>query len=280
MEDIYSHYKEKGLTPGVITAFRSEILGYYRANGRKFPWRETDDPYHLLVSEVMLQQTQTSRVIGKYTEFIAAFPDIRSLAEAPLKEVLQAWQGLGYNRRALALQNAAKEIMAKHDGRIPADTEVLQTLPGVGHYTAGAIVTIAFDKPAVFIDTNIRTIYQYFFFRDREKVSDKEILPVIEATFDSSAPRIWCFALFDYGVMLKQSKKDLPASQMKKQSRFTGSDRQIRGAILRLLLERESMAETELIAAFPDDEPRLRRLLARLAQEGLVRNEGGLVRIV
>ncbi len=280
MEDIYSQYREQGLTPEVIAAFRSEILGYYRENGRSFPWRETDDPYHLLISEVMLQQTQTSRVIGKFTEFVAAFPDIQTLAEAPLKDVLQAWQGLGYNRRALALQNAAKEIMEKHDGRVPPDTEILQTLPGVGHYTAGAIVAIAFDKPAVFVDTNIRAVYHWFFFRDRDKVPDKEILPIIEATFDTSTPRIWCFALFDYGVMLKQSKQDPSAGMRKKQSRFTGSDRQIRGNILRLLLGRESMSEAELAAAFPGDQTRLRSLLARLSQEGLVRNENGFVRIV
>ncbi|NLE08807.1 MAG: A/G-specific adenine glycosylase [Dehalococcoidales bacterium] len=278
MLDIFSRYKEKGLDSGVIEAFRNEILGYYREHGRRFPWRETDDPYHLLVSEVMLQQTQTSRVIGKYGEFLAAFPDVRTLAESSLVDVLRVWQGLGYNRRAMLLRKTAREILTRFGGRIPSDTVVLRTLPGVGDYTAGAIAAIAFNLPSPFIDTNIRTVYHWFFFRDREKVADKEMMPVIEQTFDASAPRIWCFALFDYGVMLKQSNTGLP-SQIKKQSRFSGSDRQIRGEILRLLLESESLPEDELAARFPDDGNRLRRIIGRLHEEGLIRNENGVIRI-
>ncbi|UCD08768.1 MAG: hypothetical protein JSU79_10485 [Dehalococcoidales bacterium] len=279
MLDIYSRYRKYGLTPEVISSFQAIIRDYYRDHGRIFPWRETTDPYHILVSEFMLQQTQTSRVIEKYVEFIKTFPDVYKLAQSPFREVLRLWQGLGYNRRALALHNTAGEIAERYNGRVPDDPVLLRQLPGIGEYTASAMMAIAFNKPAVVIDTNIRTVYLYFFFREMETVGKSDIMPLIEATIDKYSPREWYYALFDYGSMLKQENKDLEAGKRRKQGTFRGSDRELRGNILRLLLDTEIMTEDQLLDQLPSDKDRVRRIIAQLNQEGLLDSSDGFVRI-
>jgi A/G-specific adenine glycosylase len=279
MSDIYSHYRKYGLTSKVISSFRSIICDYYREHGRVFPWRETNDPYRILVSEFMLQQTQTSRVIEKYKEFITTFPDVFQLAQSPFREVLRVWQGLGYNRRALALYKTAGEIADRYHGKVPDDATLLRQLPGIGEYTASAIMAIAFNKPAVVIDTNIRTVYLYFFFREKERVGKDAIIPIIEATIDRDSPREWYYALFDYGVMLKQDKKDLEAGKRRIQGIFRGSDREIRGKILRLLLDNEVMTEDQLLTRLPSDNERVRRIISQLHEEGLVDSDDGVLRI-
>ena len=165
----------KPLSPSAVRTFRKTIYDYYRTDGRDLPWRKTTDPYRILVSEVMLQQTQVERVIGKYGEFLAAFPDFQSLAEAPLPRLLRLWQGMGYNRRALMLRLLAQKIIGEHRGRMPSDPEILIGLPGIGPYTQGAIMAFAFNKPVVFLDTNIRRVYIDAFFPAREKIRDEEI---------------------------------------------------------------------------------------------------------
>lgn len=279
MVDIYALYRNVGLTAEVVSSFQSVIKDYYREHGRVFPWRETTDPYRILVSEFMLQQTQTSRVTDKYTEFIDAFPDVFQLARSPFREVLRVWNGLGYNRRALALHNTAGEIAERYQGQVPDDPVLLRKLPGVGEYTASAMMAIAFNKPAMVVDTNIRTVYLYFFFREMETVGKNEIVPFIEATLDYDSPRKWYYALFDYGVMLKRDKKDLEKGKRRKQSTFRGSDREIRGNILRLLLDTEEMTEDQLLARFLSDEDRLRRIVSQLHEEGLLDSNGGIIRI-
>ena len=279
MLDIYSLFQKHGLTPEVVSSFQTVIKDYYREYGRVFPWRETTDPYHILVSEFMLQQTQTSRVVDKYNEFLTAFPDVFQLARSPFREVLRVWQGLGYNRRALALHKAAGEIADRFYGQVPDDPILLHQLPGVGEYTASAMIAIAFNKPAIVLDTNIRTVYLYFFFRETETVGKNEIVPFIEATLDHDSPREWYYALFDYGAMLKRENKDREAGKRRKQSTFRGSDREIRGNILRLLLDTEKMTEDQLLALLLSDEDRIRRIVSQLHEEGLIDNSDGSIRI-
>ena len=279
MLDIYSLFQKHGLTPEVVSSFQTVIKDYYREYGRVFPWRETTDPYHILVSEFMLQQTQTSRVVDKYNEFISAFPDVFQLARSPFREVLRVWQGLGYNRRALALHKTAGEIADRFYGQVPDDPILLHQLPGVGEYTASAMIAIAFNKPAIVLDTNIRTVYLYFFFRETEIVGKNEIVLFIEATLDHDSPREWYYALFDYGAMLKRENKDREAGKRRKQSTFRGSDREIRGDILRLLLDTAEITEDQLFTRLLSDEDRIRRIVSQLHEEGLIDNSDGSIRI-
>ena len=196
---ILEETRERGPTPEALRLFRDLILAHYRAHGRDLPWRQTTDPYRILVSEIMLQQTQVERVAVKYREFLERFPDFESLAHAPKSEVLLAWQGLGYNRRAIALQGAAQRVIEEYGGRLPADVETLATFPGIGKATAAAICAYAFNMPVVYIETNIRRIFIHFFFQDREGVRDDEILPLVERALDRENPREWYSALMEYG---------------------------------------------------------------------------------
>jgi A/G-specific adenine glycosylase len=188
-----------------------------------------------VISEIMLQQTQTYRVEPKYQAFLAALPTIQDLAHADLRTVLTLWQGLGYNRRGKFLHMLAQEVMRKHEGVIPDTPELLVQLPGIGKATAGSICAFAFNKPTVFIETNIRTVFLYHFFAGQQGVDDRELFPLVAATVDQENPREWYYALMDYGVHLKKSLPN-PSRSSKHhviQSKFEGSDRQIRGAIPR-----------------------------------------------
>jgi A/G-specific adenine glycosylase len=277
--EIFSLYRQYGLTPELVSSFQAVVRDYYQEHRRVFPWRETTDPYHILVSEFMLQQTQTSRVVEKYTEFITAFPDVFQLARSPFREVLRVWQGLGYNRRALTLHKTAGEIADKYHGQVPDDPILLRQLPGVGEYTASAMMAIAFNKPAIVIDTNIRTVYLYFFFREMETVGKGDIMRLVEVTLDRNSPREWYYALFDYGAMLKRENKDQEAGKRRKQGTFRGSDRELRGNVLRLLLDTGDMTEDELLARLPSDEARVRRIVTQLHEEGLLDCSNGVIRI-
>lgn len=279
IREFHNLFEQDGLTPQAISLFQGFIWKYYREHGRRFPWRETHDPYHILVSEIMLQQTQTSRVVSKYNEFISTFPDFFDLARAPLRDVLRVWQGLGYNRRALALQRTAQQVVAQFDGQLPSNPEVLQRLPGIGPYTAAAIAAIAFKKPTVFIETNIRTVFLYFFFKKADRITDRDLIPLVEATLDRENPREWYYALFDYGAMIKRQRKDTPRTLHHTQSDFRGSSREIRGHVIRLLLTRESIAEQELISLLSHNGERVKHILTQLHEEGFIDIVGGLIRM-
>ncbi len=255
--------------------FRGVVMQYFADYGRHdLPWREPEaddsfDPYKILVSELMLQQTQVNRVRQKYIEFLSKFPNVQTLAKASLGEVLVAWQGLGYNRRAKFLWQAAQKIVHDFDGIFPEVVAELETLPGVGKNTAGAIVAYAFDKPVVFIETNIRTVYIHHFFHDQTDIPDSAILDLVEQTTPKRKIREWYWSLMDYGTHLKQTVGNLSRASKSyaKQSKFEGSLRQIRGHVLRAL-GRKSMTSTELSKEITDE--RLPDVLATLEREELI----------
>ncbi|MFC1550973.1 A/G-specific adenine glycosylase [Candidatus Latescibacterota bacterium] len=260
------------LTPSKIAAFRSDIRAFYTEHGRSQPWRETRDPYHIAVSEFMLQQTQVPRVLPKYGRFLAAFPDIRSLAEADLRTVLAEWKGLGYNRRAKMLRDMAAEVVKRFGGEIPPDEAALRSLPGVGPYTAGAIRAFAFNLPSVIIETNIRSVFIHFFFKDSDSVNDSDILPLIEQTLDTANPRVWYYALMDYGAFLKNAglNPGRSSAHYTKQSRFEGSDRQIRGKILELLIGHETLSAESICVMIDADPERTRGIIEKLVSENIL----------
>jgi A/G-specific adenine glycosylase len=256
-----------------VAKFQKIIYDYYRKHGRKLPWRFEKDPYKILVSEIMLQQTQVARVLIKYPQFLKKFPTISSLAQATLQEVLQEWSGLGCNRRALYLHLCAKEITRNNKGTIPRDINSLDKLPGIGEATAGAIRVYAFNEPAVFIETNTRTVFLYFFFQNEtNKITDAEILSLIRKTLDRKNPREWYYALTDYGAMLKKAKRysNIQSKHYVKQSKFIGSDRQIRGIILRELIQQKTCSVKELQFVTKVSQKRLVILLNQLKREGLI----------
>jgi A/G-specific adenine glycosylase len=257
-----------------IATFQKTVGHYYRQHGRHdLPWRQPEpdggfDPYKIWVSEVMLQQTQVGRVIPKYEQFLEQFPSLTVLAKAPLSEVIQLWSGLGYNRRAKYLWQATRQVQTEHGGRLPATAAELVKLPGIGPNTAGAIVVYAFNRPALFVETNIRTVFIHHFFKDRQGIDDHSILELVERTLPDE-PREWYWALMDYGTQLKQVVGNLNVLSKTyiKQSRFEGSIRQIRGQVLRLLAH-GPLSSTELATAIADD--RLGTVLHTLAAEGFV----------
>lgn len=258
-------------------AFRRRVWEYHRSYRRPMEWRDNITSYGVFVSEVMLQQTQVNRVTERYPRFLRRFPSFESLATAPLKDILKEWSGLGYNRRARFLHEAAKRIVAEHDGRLPADPKALESLPGIGSNTAGSIVAFAYNKPVVFLETNIRTVYIYYFFPDRDGVRDQELLPLLERTLSREHPREWYYALMDLGVFIKARVGNLTRQSRSyaRQAPFKGSLREVRGALLRYLTRKEGAASLkELEEAFSFDRDRLYRALRDLESEGIVAAEG------
>ncbi len=264
-----------------LRSFKSLVWFVYRERGRSFPRRETRKPYAVFVSELMLQQTQTSRVLEKYPEFLSRFPDFNALAAAPLQDVLQQWQGLGYNRRALALKRSAEQVVSLHKGRLPRDRDALIALPGVGEYTASALRCFIWDTPEVIVETNIRTVFYHCFFREDSRVDEGEFEELVRRSSDTANPRDWYYALMDYGSYLKSlgirvNKKN---PSYRTQSRFEGSQRQIRGSILRELASGEQLSKSELQKRISADKNRILDAVAALEAEGMLRCAGGLVRI-
>lgn len=255
--------------------FKKIIWSYYKQNKRSLPWRKTRDPYKILVSEIMLQQTQSHRVGPKYKSFLEKFPNVEVLAKARLQDVLQEWQGLGYNRRALYLKKCAEMVVKEYNGKFPKDLSALISLPGIGKATAGDIMAFAWNIPTVFIETNIRSVFIHFFFNNTEQVNDKDILPLVEKTLDTKNPREWYWALFDYGVFLKKNiNPNRQSAHYAKQTKFVGSLRQKRATILRLILEKPQMSK-EIEKALGYDSEMVVKILGGLEKDGFIKNNRG-----
>ena len=248
---------------------------------RDMPWRRDTRPYYVLVSELMLQQTQVPRVVPKFEQFIGVFPSEAALAQASLAEVLKLWQGLGYNRRSKFLHEAARMIVSEYDGVFPSDEANLLRLPGVGKNTAGAIRAYAFNQPSIFVETNIRTVYIHHFFADNNAVTDKEIIHQLEATLDREHPREFYWALMDYGTFLKAQgvKTSSQSAHYKKQSKLEGSLRQMRGRIIAALSSQTEFSDEALRTAVAAD-ARYEPALAGLVKDDLVSIEPGIIRLV
>lgn len=224
----------------------------------------------------MLQQTQVDRVLEKYKEFLAAFPDFQSLSQAPRAKLLTIWSGMGYNRRALALQALAQQVIADHHGKLPSGPEELIKLPGIGKYTAGAVAAFAFNKPVVFMDTNIRRVFIHEFFHDKENVRDEDVVPLVEQTLDKKDPRSWYNALMDYGSMLKQKQANpnRKSAHYTKQSPFENSNRQVRGKILKVLVDESPLTAAWIVKKSGMDAERVQKNLIQLEKEGFIRKKG------
>jgi A/G-specific adenine glycosylase len=255
-----------------VQAFRSVVNSYYNANSRSdLAWRNLHQDlvmraYHILVSEYMLQQTQVSRVLPKYAEFLTQFPSIHALACADSDDVYRAWNGLGYNRRAKYIQQSARRLIS---ATFPWDKDQLLECPGIGPNTAAAILTYTFDAREVFIETNIRSVFLHHFFEHKDQVSDTEILKLVEYTLPKQNYREWHWALMDYGSHIKKQYGSLlsKSKQYRAQSKFEGSLRQIRGVVVKLLIEGSQTKET--LGKHIND-PRLEDVLYVLEKEQII----------
>jgi A/G-specific adenine glycosylase len=265
-----------------IAAFQAAVYSHYQKEGRSFPWRKDTRPWGVLVSEFMLQQTQTVRVAEYWKRWMEKWPSPKRLHQASMEEVLGAWSGLGYNRRCYNLKDCARRLTKDYDGEIPENPVDLEQLPGIGPYTARAVPCFAYNIPTVFIETNIRAAVLHFFFKDKTEVRDKEIIPILRMSLSQDNPRIWYWALMDYGAALKKltPNPNRRSAHYTRQSPFEGSFRQFRGAILRTLV-REGPAGRRELQKRSGIESRedLYRVLESLEKEEMVAESEGIYRI-
>ena len=265
------------LSPTRKATFQKTVWDYYQAHNRAdLPWRKKITPYRIWISEVMLQQTQVGRVVDFFNAWMKAFPTIRTLADAPQIEVLKHWKGLGYNSRALRLKRAAEIIIKDHGGKFPKTLEQILKLPGIGPYTAGAIMAFAHDEKVTMIETNIRRAYLHHFFRDTANIHDREILQLIEQTLPDKNFREWYWALMDYGSYLGRTipNPNKRSRHYTLQKKFEGSDRQIRGAVLEVLLRGNRRLSIETLylklTGLSLGRERIDRIVSMLEHEGFV----------
>jgi A/G-specific adenine glycosylase len=274
---------------------RVALLAWYEPRRRAYPWRRTSDPYRILVSEVMLQQTQAPRVVPAYRAFLRRFPDVRALAQASRREVVLAWAGLGYNRRAVALSEAARAIVAEHAGQVPSELAALQALPGVGSYTAAAVASMAFGLPVAAIDTNVRRIVSRVV-EGVDELPPTRVRELAERWLGVRDPGAWNQALMDLGreVCRPRPRCDVcplrstcrfaatgatPSSVRRRQGAFEGSFRQVRGAVVRALRDVPSASSAELAARTGFGSERVSEAVVRLSAEGIVTVRRGRARL-
>jgi A/G-specific adenine glycosylase len=265
-----------------IAAFKKIIWAHYcRAGRTNLPWRHTRDPYAILVSEIMLQQTQVARITEYYKKFLARFPNFRALVRARQSDVLRVWQGLGYNRRAIFLQRTAKIVVEQYGGKLPNNREAFESLPGIGKGTSGSLMAFTFNQPEVFIETNIRRVFIYFFFPRRRTVTDAELERYIERSVDKKNPREWYWALMDYGAAMLVAEAapgravknpNRRSAHYKKQSAFAGSDRELRGNIVRstLAAKKNKIEAKELLQKLNIPPTRFKKIVRALEKEGFI----------
>jgi len=269
-----------------MEAFRSLVRGQGVHLYRDLPWRRTRDPYLILVSECMLQQTQVARVLGYWDRWLRLFPTADALAQAPLQEVLEVWRGLGYNRRAVALQRAAQQVADLHGGVVPADRAALLALPGVGPSTSAGVRVFAYDLPDMYLETNVRTVFLHELFPDAVGVPDRVLIPLVREACPDDDPRGWYYALLDYGAYLKSQlpNPSRRSAQHTRQSRFEGSRRQKRAWLLRAIMDEGPVGTAALVAGLdrvevaagrpPVDDTLVAGILADLSAEGFVDRDG------
>ena len=260
-----------------IVSFRRRVWSSYRQHRRDFPWRRTDNPYRITISEVMLQQTQAQRVAPKYEAFVRHFSNWQALARASASAVLRQWSGLGYNRRAVALRDLARAVVREHNGKLPRGQEALEALPGIGPATAAAIRAFAFGEQSVYLDTNVRGVYIYEFFPDVPTVSDAALVPLIQQTLVGRSAREWYYALLDYGAWLKASRPNPTrrSAHYVRAGAFEGSSRQLRGRIVAVLLAAGSMTRAQVVSALGVERDRVTVSLDALERDGLLRRQAG-----
>lgn len=278
---------------GRCASARDEFIAFVREEGhrcyRDLPWRGCEDPYAVLVSEVMLQQTQVSRVLRYWERWLQLFPTLDALAAADTALVLETWQGLGYNRRALALKRTAEECSARALG-LPCDVRQLQRLPGIGPATAAGVVAFAYNRPAVYLETNVRSVFLHYLFPESESVADSDLIPYVADTCPADDPRDWYYCLLDCGAQLK-SQGINPSRRSRhyaRQSAFEGSHREKRSFLLKTVLAAsegipveeafEALNAYERGAGRPAlDRSQLESLAAELEAEGFFRQQEGLL---
>jgi len=256
-----------------MNVFQKKILTFYKKEGRNLPWRHTTNRYHILVSEIMLQQTQVNRVIEKYNQWIKTFPTIPDLANASLSEVLTLWSGLGYNSRGKRLWECAQQIVEKFEGTVPNNPEDLLTLPGIGPYTSRSILIFADNKNIATVDTNIRRILIHELKLD-ENITEKELFALAEEIFPRGKSRDWHNALMDYGSLILTAKKSgiKPTS---KQKPFKTSKRFYRGAIMKHLTTHKTITLKEANTyKIQNNTNNIAEILKDLEKEQLIINKG------
>ena len=249
-------------------AFQQKILIWYKQNKRDLPWRKTTNPYHIMVSEIMLQQTQVDRVIPKYEAFLKAFPTIWDLAEAPTSQVLELWSGLGYNSRAIRLQETAKVICKRYDGHVPKNRDVLLELPGIGPYTANAILSFAHNLPHPCIDTNIRRIILHKL-KLPEKTAPETLYAIAESLIPENRSREWHNALMDYGSSILTARTT-GINPLTTQSKFLHSRRLYRGQILKILVQEKETTINELVKKLGKTSEEIENIVKELEKSKLL----------
>lgn len=261
-----------------IKQFQKNIWDFYGKNKRDLPWRNTKSQYEIFISEVMLQQTQVSRVTVKYHEWIRALPDFQSLSNTKLQKILILWSGLGYNRRAKFLLESSKIITSQFNGIVPDSPDQLVKLPGIGKATAASIIVFSYNKPLPFIETNIRRVFIHEFFKGGDSISDKDILRLVTLTLDTNNPREWYYALMDYGSYLGKTviNPNRKSKTYAQQSKFQGSIRQTRGELLKILTQ-NSYLRSEL--AVEVKSPHFEKALEQLTNELFIEQKDGRVSI-
>jgi len=279
--------KHGSISSKQLESFVKHVTSEGRKLYRDYAWRETRDPYAILLSEIMLQQTQVTRVISYYDSWLKRFPTIDALAAADMSEVLTAWQGLGYNRRALALKRLSVEVSENRGGILPVTFDDLLQLPGVGPATAAGVMIFAHNNPAPYLETNVRSVVLHELFADSDEICDKEIMAVVkqaaEYVHNSNIvdARTWNYALMDYGTWLKKAFPN-PSRRSKhhtKQSRFEGSFRQKRAALLREILSSPQQPASKLADSCGFELADTEAALGVLLQEGFIRCDNNKYRI-
>lgn len=257
--------------------FNNLLYTFYKENKRFFSFREIINPYHIFISEIMLQQTKITTVNNKFNSFIEVFPNFDSLSNSSLDLLLIKWKGLGYNRRAIYLKENAKKIVNEYNGILPQEKTILKSFLGIGEATASSIITYTYNIPTIFIETNIRAVFIYHFFLKnleyKEKITDKEIYPLIIDNIDLENPRVWYYALMDYGSFLKKKYPYLTkkSAAYKKQSPFQGSTREVRTKIIDILLKKKSISYENLCNQIQRND--LKKILDKLIKNNMINEE-------